>query len=461
MVLDTARALARRVGERNVVRLAVTGLRRCGKTVFTTAFIDDLLCAGQWPELLPFLDVAARGDLIAAETFAPEGEIPAFPYAESIGAIRGDPAGWPKATERLHGLRVSIRYRTRNRVARLLGSATRVLTIELVDYPGEWLLDLPLLAKSYADWSRETLGMTRAMPRAVRFERWLTFLAGIDPGAPSVTATLDQAAKLYASALRDCATSDTGLFLHQPARIVSPGTFALDDPLLAVCPLPPAPGAAPGSFHAVMAERYAAYCEHVVAPFYRDHFRRFDAQIVLVDVLGALRHGQASFDDMRAAIGAVLQSFDYGRTGLRAWLEGARTERVLFAATKADHVSSNQHPNLRRLLEEVVVREGNRIRFRGVATKAIALSSVRCTEDVLGEVQGQTLSMVRGLPVGRTTQTALFPGEIPAHFPGPQDWRDGRFRFLDFLPAPVTGNRGLPHIGIDEAMDYLIGPRLR
>ena len=164
---------------------------------------------------------------------------------------------------------------------------------------------------------------------------------------------------------------------------------------------------------------------------------------------------------MRAAIAAILQSFDYSRSGFRAWLDGALTERVLFAATKADHVSSNQHPNLRRLLEEVVAREANRIRFRGVETRALALSSVRCTEDVLGEVQGQTLSMVRGLPAGRDTETALFPGEIPAHFPGPQDWREGRFRFLDFQPAHVSGARGLPHIGLDEAMQELVGARLR
>jgi len=100
-------------------------------------------------------------------------------------------------------------------------------------------------------------------------------------------------------------------------------------------------------------------------------------------------------------------------------------------------------------------------RFRGVETRALAISSVRCTEDVVGEVQGQTLSLVRGLPAGRETETALFPGEIPDHFPGPQDWREGCFCFLDFLPVHVTGARGLPHIGLDEALQALVGSRLR
>ena len=163
---------------------------------------------------------------------------------------------------------------------------------------------------------------------------------------------------------------------------------------------------------------------------------------------------------MTTAISAILGSFDHGRTGALAWLLSARTKHVLFTATKADHISSNQHPNLRRLLQEMVERESNRIRFRGVDTSVAVLSSVRCARDVVGQVQGQTLSMIQGLPVGRERETALFPGEIPAHFPGRRDWQEGRFRFLDFVPLPSEG-RTLSHIGLDEALQTLLGRYLR
>ena len=460
----TPEALLGRIARRNTVQIAVTGLRRCGKTVFTTSFVHNLIHAGGAPEVLPFLKAAARGDLIAADVFPLPSGLPLFPYKESLAAMTGDEPAWPAPTDRLCGLRLSIRYRTRRRLARLSGRRVRVLHVDLVDYPGEWLLDLPLLTRSFAQWSTETLALTARPPRAKHFKAWRAHVEGLGgPAGPTYEAVLDRAAELYAAALRDAARDGTGLFVQQPARLLRPGAMAADDPVLRISPLPPPLAAlrGPAPLFDAMAERYDAYRREVVAPFYRHHFRRFDAQIVLVDVLAALKHGQHSFDDMRAAIAATLQSFDYGREGFRAWLEGARTRRVVFAATKADHVSSNQHPNLRRLLEDVVAREANRIRFRGVETSAMALSSVRCTEDVLGEVQGQTLSLVRGLPAGREGETALFPGEIPAHFPTAQDWCDGRFRFLDFLPARVNGARRLPHVGLDEAIQTLIGDRLR
>lgn len=40
----------------------------------------------------------------------------------------------------------------------------------------------------------------------------------------------------------------------------------------------------------------------------------------MVDVLAALKHGQHSFDEMRAAIAETPKSFDYGREGFHAWL---------------------------------------------------------------------------------------------------------------------------------------------
>ncbi len=460
------REIAQRFTDRKTVRLAVTGLSRSGKTVFTTSFVHNLLSAGLWPERLPFLHAAARGDIIAGEVFGPPktfAHTPRFPFETSLAAITASAPSWPQPTASLSAIRLALRYKTRQPLAQVRGGRVRVLNIDLIDYPGEWLLDLPLAAKSFAQWSVDTLALAQAEPRAGLAAQWRVYMAKLDPAGPAKDNDLAKSAALYKSYLEACRAPDVGMVLLQPARMIRPGDQDPDDPLLQFCPMEPLPAKAPtGSLYQVMESRYDAYREQIVRPFYRDHFRNFDEQIVLVDVLSALKLGKAAFDDAQAAIGAILQSFDYGKSGLLSWLTGVRISKVLFAATKADHVSSNQHHNLKRLLEEMVAREANRIRFKGVETAAVALSAVRCTEDVLGEVQGQTLSMVRGLPQGRDEETALFPGEIPTHFPTAQDWRDGRFRFLDFLPVGVGGSaRGLPHIGMDQAMEYLIGRRLR
>ena len=42
----------------------------------------------------------------------------------------------------------------------------RTLTLDIVDYPGEWLLDLPLLDKSYEQWSAESLAQLRGTAAA-------------------------------------------------------------------------------------------------------------------------------------------------------------------------------------------------------------------------------------------------------------------------------------------------------
>ena len=44
--------------------------------------------------------------------------------------------------------------------------ADRTLTLDIVDYPGEWLLDLPLLNKSFEQWSAESLALSREPLRA-------------------------------------------------------------------------------------------------------------------------------------------------------------------------------------------------------------------------------------------------------------------------------------------------------
>jgi predicted YcjX-like family ATPase len=212
-----------------------------------------------------------------------------------------------------------------------------------------------------------------------------------------------------------------------------------------------------------MAGRFKAYRDRVVRPFYTEHFSRFDRQIVLVDLLSSLNLGPAVFADTRAALETVLESFRYGASGLLARLFRPRIETLLFAATKADHVAHNQHPNLRQLLEHMVVGPAGHARFEGVQPVFMAIASLRSTDMVKTEHHGQVLSCVRGRLKGEARETVLFPGEIPPELPAPEDWQSVRFRFKDFAPRRLrlTGDDQPQHIRLDQALDVLLGDRLR
>uniref|UniRef100_UPI0038F5D490 YcjX family protein n=1 Tax=Streptomyces europaeiscabiei TaxID=146819 RepID=UPI0038F5D490 len=75
--------------------------------------------------------------------------------------------------------------------------ADRTLTLDIVDYPGEWLLDLPLLQKSFEQWSAESLALSREEPRAQIAAEWHTHLATLKPDAREDEQATLRAAKLF------------------------------------------------------------------------------------------------------------------------------------------------------------------------------------------------------------------------------------------------------------------------
>ena len=215
------------------LRIGVTGLRRSGKTVFTTALIDNLLHADR----LPFLDVVATGRFIAARMEPqPDQAVPRFDYETQIARLTAPEPTWPNNTKVTSQARVAIRYMPGSLLKRRLRGVTR-LNLDIIDYPGEWLLDLPLLSRTYAEWSRETLELSRRPPRDALAAEWLAYLSNRDPSGPAEEAVARRAAELYTNYLLACRASDQLLSLIQPGRFVEPGEL-IGAPVLAFCPLP-------------------------------------------------------------------------------------------------------------------------------------------------------------------------------------------------------------------------------
>jgi predicted YcjX-like family ATPase len=154
--------VARSIGDYfsgGALRLGVTGLSRSGKTVFLTALVNNLIAGAR----LPVLAASAEGRIMRARLEPqPDDAVPRFAYEEHQASLSGPDRRWPQSTRRIAQLRLTIEFES---AAGWVGGSSS-LKLDLVDYPGEWLLDLPLLDKSYAEWSRETLAASETPARA-------------------------------------------------------------------------------------------------------------------------------------------------------------------------------------------------------------------------------------------------------------------------------------------------------
>src|SRR5262249_41009759 len=143
------------------IRLGVTGLSRAGKTVFITALIHGLTRGGRFPVFEAF----ATGRIARARLEPqPDDGVPRFAYERHLKSLIEERC-WPSSRVDISGLRLAIDYQRQN-------GADRTLTLDIVDYPGEWLLDLPLLTRSYAEWAGESLALSRDKPRAHLAGEW-------------------------------------------------------------------------------------------------------------------------------------------------------------------------------------------------------------------------------------------------------------------------------------------------
>ncbi|MGM0825572.1 MAG: YcjX family protein [Pseudomonadota bacterium] len=446
-------------GRDRQLRLAVTGLSQAGKTAFLTSLVNQLRHAGVEAQL-DMLPAAREGRLLGAQRLnQPDLGVPRFPYDPGMAALRETPPRWPAPTRGISELRLQLRYRPAQQG--WLSPDIAHLTLDLFDYPGEWLLDLPLLQHDFYSWSQAQPLHTGDQRRAL-FSEWLTEVETLDPAAEADEAQLASLADAYARGLRRA--KQAGFSNLQPGRFLLPGE--LDGaPVLQFFPLPRLTmtreelDALPStSLYATLAARFRYYQQQVVRPFYRDHFRRFDRQIVLVDVLGALNAGPERFEDLSQALGQLMHSFDYGKRSLLTRLFAPRIDRLAIAATKADHVTPDQHGHVVQLLEALLAEPLKDLRFANVPVKALSLAAIRATEAREVMHNGKRSPALRGTTL-EGEDVLVYPGDVPPRLPTHDFWYQQGFDFPSFRPMD-TPSEALAHIRMDAAIDWLIGDKL-
>jgi uncharacterized protein len=441
-----------------VIRLGVTGLSRAGKTVFITGLVANLLHRGRMPQLT----AAAR---IEAAFLQPQPDLtlPRFDYEGHLAALTGDAPRWPASTRAVSELRLSFRVAPSGLFAALQG--TRTLHVDIIDYPGEWLLDLGLLDKSYAQWSDEVLSRLAHRAQAADFMATTRAEDGALPFDETRAKVLAASFTAYLQAARAAGYSDC-----TPGRFLLPGDLA-GSPVLTFAPLPTPATTGRRSLWTEMERRFEGYKLRVVQPFFRTHFARIDRQVVLVDVLDAIHRGPQALEDLRRTMADVLGVFRPGRNGwLTALLGGKHVERILFAATKADHLHHSQHPRLTAITTALLTEAKARADFAGAETEAMSIASYRATVEETVRRGDEVLEAVRGRLLSTGQQAAMYAGELPADparllspaREGAAAWLDAEFALMAFAPARSSRapGEGPPHIRLDRAAQFLIGDML-
>ncbi|HEY7764063.1 MAG TPA: YcjX family protein [Aestuariivirgaceae bacterium] len=455
------------------LRLGVTGLARSGKTVFITALVHNLIHGGR----LPLLSAYAGGRIVRAYLEPqPDFELPRFAYEAHVESLTGENRAWPESTKRLSELRLTIEYMSRGLFSR--DGVPRQLSIDILDYPGEWLLDLPLMELSYSQWSAATIAASRKQPRASLAKNFHELLSSLDPHARHEELQAVKAAELFTSYLSRCRGEEIALSTVPPGRFLMPGDLA-GSPLLTFAPLDVAADAAPrrGSLFALMQRRYEAYVTQVVKPFFINYFARLDRQIVLIDALSALNAGREAIADLRIALTEILAVYRQGSSSWASQILGRRIDRILFAATKADQLHHSSHNRLESIMRAMLKDASARARFKGAAVDVSALAAIRATREAMVRQRSQELPCIVGMPekgerIGTSvfdgvTEAAVFPGDLPEN---PSEALRGgleaQVRFIRFRPPVLKplNELGLgasfPHIRLDRALEFLIGDRL-
>ncbi|WP_394173957.1 YcjX family GTP-binding protein [Thalassotalea litorea] len=449
------------------VNLAVTGLSQSGKTAFITSLVNQLINEGHGKPL-SFFNAVHEGRFIAAKRVPqPNLQISRFDYDAGMQNLGQQEPQWPEPTRSISQIRLAIRYTPQDSLLKY-ASQMSTLYLDITDYPGEWLLDLPMLNQSYQQWSEYMTELLTSEPRFELAQEFLQTLDQLDPMASISEAKLAELAEQYTQLLLNF-RHQLGLSVIQPGRFILPGEHQ-GAPILQFVPFPffqrlsaqDYANADEQSLIAMCQARYEEYRDVIVRNFYKQHFVNFDRQIILADCLTPLTNGPAAFNDLQQAVALIMESFSYGKSNILRRLFSPKIDRILFAATKADHVTSDQHQNMTTLLEQVIIKAKKLLSFDGITMKTLSIASIKCTEQGKSEYQGKKLSVLKGKRLDNNQMITLFPGSVPAKLPQPSFFKQNNFDYIQFKPMTAADeHQALEHIRLDQVLQFLLGDKLK
>ena len=187
----------------------------------------------------------------------------------------------------------------------------------------------------------------------------------------------------------------------------------------------------------------------------------------MFDLLSALDNGPGALSDLQRTMSDVVRAFRPGQNSfLTRLVSGQRVDKILFAATKADHLHHTQHGNYTNIMRAIMDDALRHAKFRGAQTAALSLASVRSTTEALHEDH----PCVRGTLLSSRKNTLSYAGSLPENAQqllrdisdGRSTWLGAEFTSTPFAP-PVDAfhpDRGIAHIRLDQSLEFLLGDRI-
>lgn len=447
------------------LRLAVTGLSRSGKTAFITSFVEQLLRIDKNDSSHLRLFAPVKNGQILSVKRIEQGDLtlPRFEYDKNRHSLESKPARWPASTRGMSEIRLAIHYQRQDGLFRYI-KEKNTLYLDIFDYPGEWLLDLPMLDQNFKEWCQNQQLVHKGIRKTLA-QSWLEKVKQLDLTTKVDEEQLANLSEEYTAYLLECKAQ--GMQYIQPGRFVLPSE-SQGAPVFQFFPLldleekewEQLEKSDKNSIYHTLKKRYKYYQKKIIKPFYEDYFSQFDKQVILADCLTPLNHSQQAFLEMKLGLQQLFKHFHYGERSLFTRLFSSNIDTLLFLATKADHITHDQWANLESLMRQLVQEKGNFKQFEGIKTGYYAISSICATENVTVTQNGEKFKAIRGIRSVDKTKVTLYPGSVPSRLPEASFWDTNNFEFEHFEPQPLDFDERIPHLRMDAVLQFLLADKL-
>jgi len=162
---------------------------------------------------------------------------------------------------------------------------------------------------------------------------------------------------------------------------------------------------------------------------------------------------------MQTGLNQLFKNFHYGKRNLLNRLFSPNIDKLMFVATKADHITTDQIQNLISLMRQLVQEGGRHVEFEGIDTEYTAIAAIRATKQVLVNQNGKQIKAIQGVRSVDKQLITLYPGSVPSKLPNAEFWSKQSFDFDSFEPQVLLQGESIPHLRMDAVLQFLLADR--